>query len=42
VQALDEPVVGDAVGAGGGVDALNPQPPEIAFALLAVAVGVVA
>src|ERR1700761_3032655 len=40
LQALDEAVVGDAVGPGGRVDALDPQPPEGALAVLAVAVGV--
>ena len=39
-QALDEPVVGHAVGAGGGVDPLDPQPPEVTLAVLAVVVGV--
>src|SRR6266542_4685545 len=39
-QALDEAVVGDAVGAGRGVDALDPQPAEVALARPAVTVGV--
>src|SRR5450755_3187518 len=38
LQSLDEPVVGHAVGAGRGVDALDPQPPERALAVLTVAV----
>ena len=37
-QALDEPVVGDVVRAGRGVDAGDPQLPEVALAGLAVAV----
>src|SRR6516165_4708945 len=40
LQALDEPVVGHAVGPGRGVDALDPQPPERSLAVLAVTVGV--
>src|ERR1700729_288867 len=40
LQALDEPVVGHAVRPRRGVDALDPQPPEHALAVLAVAVGV--
>src|SRR2546423_2507360 len=40
VQALDEAVVGHALGAGRGVDALDPQPAEVALAVLAVPVGV--
>src|SRR5580658_7670679 len=40
LQPLDEPVVGHAVGPGRGVDALDPQPPERALAVLAVAVRV--
>src|SRR5580704_6030009 len=39
-QALDEPVVGHAVGPGRGVDPLDPQPAERALAVLAVAVGI--
>jgi len=39
-QALYEPVIGHPVGPGRGVDPLDPQPPEIALAVLAVAVGV--
>ena len=38
VQALDEAVVGDAFGADGSVDALDPQLAEVALASLAVAV----
>ncbi len=37
VQALDEAVVGDALSADGGVDALDPQLAEITLASLAVA-----
>ena len=37
VQALDEAVVGDAFGADGSVDALDPQLAEVALASLAVA-----
>src|SRR5579875_1768341 len=40
LQALDKPVVRHAVHAGCGVDALDPQPPEGALAVLAVPVGV--
>src|SRR5882757_3120617 len=40
-QALDETVVGDPVGAGGGVDPGDPQLPEVALASPAVPVGVV-
>src|SRR5882724_3401515 len=40
LEALDEPVVGHALGAGRGIDPLDPQPPERALAVLAVAVGV--
>src|ERR1700761_154443 len=40
LQTLDEAVVGDAVGPGRRVDPLDPQPPEGALAVLAVAVGV--
>src|SRR4051812_48541336 len=40
LEALDEAVVRHAVLAGGGVDALDPQPAEVALARLAVAVGV--
>src|SRR5690348_4971174 len=40
LQALDEPVVGDAVRARGGVDALDPQPAERALAVLAARIGV--
>ena len=36
VQALDEAVVGDAFGADGSVDALDPQLAEVALASLAV------
>src|SRR5699024_2951308 len=36
-EALDEAVVGQAVGAGGSVDALDPELTEVALALLAVA-----
>ena len=39
-QALDEPVVGHALGADGGVDALDPQAAEVALAGAAVAEGV--
>src|SRR4029077_18613176 len=39
-ETLNEPVVGDAVRARGGVDALDPQPPEGALAVLAARVGV--
>src|SRR5580693_6668153 len=38
LESLDKPVVGHAVGAGRGIDALDPQPPERALAVLAVAV----
>src|SRR5712691_8169558 len=38
LEALDEPVVGHAVGTGRGIDALDPQPPERALAVLAVTV----
>src|SRR5690242_20659561 len=38
LQTLDEAVVRDAVGAGSGVDALDPQLTEVALALLAVVV----
>ena len=37
VQAVDEPAVADAVLAAGGVDPLDPQPPEVALAGAAVA-----
>ena len=37
VQTLDEAVVGDAFGADGGVDALDPQLAEVTLASLAVA-----
>src|SRR5262245_55223986 len=40
VQAVDEAAVGQAVLAGGGVDALHPQRPEVALARLAVAIGI--
>src|SRR5450755_57852 len=40
LEALDKTVVGDAVAAGRGVDALDPQPPEGALAVLAVPVGI--
>src|SRR5262245_10785702 len=40
LQSLDEPVVGDALGASSRVDALDPEPPERALAILAVAVGI--
>src|SRR5579875_678234 len=40
LQTLDEPVVRNAVAACRGVDALDPQPPEGALAVLAVAVRV--
>src|SRR5690606_16892383 len=40
LEALDEAVVGKALGAGRGVDALDPQLAEVALARLAVAVGV--
>src|SRR5882757_1217815 len=40
-QALDETVVGNPVGAGGGVDPGDPQLPEVALASPAVPVGVV-
>jgi hypothetical protein len=40
LEALDEAVVGHAVEPAGGVDPLDPQLPEVALALLAVAVGV--
>src|SRR6201999_3736113 len=40
LEALHEAVVGHAVGAGSGVDALDPEPAEVALAVLAVAVGV--
>src|SRR6266702_1600402 len=40
LQALDEPVVGDAVRARGSVDALDPQPAERALAVLAARIGV--
>src|SRR5690606_1785690 len=40
VQTLDEAVVGQAVGAGTSVDALDPQTTEVALALAAVAVRV--
>src|SRR5690349_10080472 len=40
LQALDEPVVGNAVRAGGSVDALDPQPAEGALAVLAARIGV--
>ena len=39
VQALDEAVVGDAFGADGSVNALDPQLAEVALASLAVAEG---
>src|SRR5262245_5113253 len=39
-QALDETVVRHAVGAGGRVDARDPQLAEVALAVTAVAVGV--
>ena len=35
LEALDEAVVGQAVGAGAGVDALDPELAEVALALLA-------
>src|SRR5690606_35580186 len=38
LQTLDEAVVRDAVGAGSGVDALDPQLAEVTLALLAVVV----
>src|SRR5215212_10098530 len=40
LQAVDEPGVGEAVLAGAGVDALDPERPEIPLALLASLVGV--
>src|SRR6266851_9756663 len=40
LEALDEPVVGHAVGPGRCIDALDPQPPERALPVLAVPVGV--
>src|SRR6185437_1934919 len=40
LQALDEPVVGDALGPRRGVDPLDPQPAEGALAVLAVPVGI--
>src|SRR5215469_3932642 len=40
LQALDEPVVGEAVGPRRRVDALDPQPAERPLAVLPVAVGV--
>src|SRR3954471_5330224 len=40
LQALDEPVVRHAVGAGPGVDALDPEATEVALARTAVTVGV--
>src|SRR5690606_30586991 len=39
-EALDEAVVGDAVRAGSGVDALDPQTTELALLRVTVAVGV--
>ena len=39
-QAVDELRVGEAFGAGGGVDALDPQGAEVALLGAAVAVGV--
>src|SRR4030095_14073354 len=39
-EAGDEPVVGHALGPGGGVDPGDPQGPEVALARPAVAVGV--
>ena len=39
-QALDETVVGDAVHAGGSIDALDPQTTELTLTRTAVAVGV--
>src|SRR5437764_769158 len=41
LQALDEAVVGHAVGASGRVDALDPQRAEVALARAAVAIGIV-
>src|SRR6478735_12082898 len=40
LEALHEPVVGHAVGAGRGVDALDPEPTEVALLRAAVTVGV--
>jgi hypothetical protein len=40
VQAVDQAAIGQAVLAGGGVDALDPERAEIALADLAVAIGV--
>src|SRR6266567_5650112 len=40
LQPLDEPVVGDALGTGSGVDPLDPEPAERALAVLAVPVGI--
>src|SRR6478672_1176675 len=40
VQSLDEPVVGHALGAGGRVDALDPQLAEVALVLAPVVVAV--
>ena len=39
-KALDEPVVGDVVGAGRGVDPGDPQPAEVTLAGFPIAVGV--
>src|SRR5699024_357540 len=40
LEALDETVVGHAVGAGAGVDALDPEATEVALALATVTVAV--
>ena len=42
VQAGDEPAIGQAEGAGRRIDPLDPQGAEIALALAAVAIGILA
>jgi len=39
-QAIDESAIGEPLLPGGGIDAYNPQPPEIALSLAAVTIGV--
>jgi len=40
LQAIDESAIGEPLLSGGGIDAYNPQSPEIALSLAAVTIGV--